>query len=167
MKKIALALAGASVALTGLMATPAAAADFGGRDRGRYEQVQSRGYQQVQSRGYQQVQNRGERQVQSRNVGQFQNRGFAQYQNRGFAQYQNSGSNWNQSYNYNRVEARNWQRGDRFDSRYATDYMVISDPGYYDLSPAPYGYRWVRSGDNAILVAIASGIIGALVANAF
>lgn len=159
MKKIALALAGASVALTGLMATPAAAADFGGHDRGRYEQVQNRGDRQVQNRGFAQVQNRG--------FTQYQNRGFAQYQNRGFTQYQNRGSDWNRSDNYNRFEARNWQRGDRFDSRYATDYMVISDPGYYDLNPAPYGYRWVRSGNNAILVAIASGIIGALVANAF
>lgn len=43
MKKIALALAGASVALTGLVATPASAADFGRHnDRNRYEQVQKR-----------------------------------------------------------------------------------------------------------------------------
>lgn len=165
MKKIALALAGASVALTGLMATPAAAADFGGHDRGRYEQVQNRGNQQVQNRGDRQVQNRGYQQFQNRGYQQYQNRNF--YQNRGYTQYQNRGSDWNRSDNYNGFEARNWQRGERFDSRYATDYMVISDPGYYDLSPAPYGYRWVRSGNNAILVAIASGIIGALIANAF
>ena len=43
MKKLALALAGASVALTGLVATPALAADFGRHnDRSRYEQVQTR-----------------------------------------------------------------------------------------------------------------------------
>jgi hypothetical protein len=42
MRKIALALAGASVAITGLAATPAAAADFRGHDRGRYEQVNKR-----------------------------------------------------------------------------------------------------------------------------
>jgi Ni/Co efflux regulator RcnB len=45
--------------------------------------------------------------------------------------------------------------------------MVISNPYYYNLRPAPYGYHWVRSGNDAILVALASGIIGALVANAF
>jgi Ni/Co efflux regulator RcnB len=44
---------------------------------------------------------------------------------------------------------------------------VIANPYYYNLQPAPYGYRWVRSGNDAVLVAIASGIIGALVANAF
>jgi len=35
------------------------------------------------------------------------------------------------------------------------------------LHAAPRGYRWVRSGNDAVLVAITSGIIGALVANAF
>lgn len=135
MKKIALALAGASVAITGLAATPAAAADFGGHDRGRHEQVQNRSF------------------VQNRNF----NRSFVQ--NRGFEQ--------NRFVDYNRFRDRQWQRGERFDSRYATNYAVISNPYYYNLQPAPYGYRWVRSGDNAVLVAIASGIIGALVANAF
>jgi Ni/Co efflux regulator RcnB len=126
MKKIALALAGASVALTGLAATPAAAADFRGHDRGRYEQVQTR------------------RVVTNRFV-----------------------TNNHRFRNDNRFQQRRWNRGDRFDSRYAMNYMVISNPGYYHLRQAPYGYRWVRSGDNAVLVAIASGIIGAVLANSF
>jgi Ni/Co efflux regulator RcnB len=119
MKKIALALAGASVALTGFAATPAAAADFGRHnDRGRYEQVHKRVVVQKINK-------------------------------------------------HNRREARRWQRGQRFDRRYASNYMVISNPGYYRLRQAPYGYHWVRSGNDAVLVAVASGIIGALVANAF
>jgi Ni/Co efflux regulator RcnB len=118
MKKIALALAGASVALTGFAATPAAAADFNRHnDRGRYEQVQKR--------------------VVVKKI------------------------------NKHNRQARRWQRGQRFDRRYASNYMVVSNPGYYRLRPAPYGYHWVRSGNDAVLVAIASGIIGALVANAF
>jgi len=118
MKKIALALAGASVALTGLAATPASAADFGRHnDRGRYEQVHKR--------------------VVVKKV------------------------------NGNRFQNHRWQRGQRFDRRYASNYMVISNPSYYRLRPAPYGYHWVRSGNDAVLVALASGIIGALVANAF
>jgi Ni/Co efflux regulator RcnB len=122
MKKIALALAGASVALTGLAATPASASEFGrhNNDRGRYEQVQNRRF----------VQN-------------------------------------NRFVNHNRFQQHRWNRGDRFDGRYASNYMVISNPGYYRLRPAPYGYHWVRSGNDAVLVAVASGIIGALVANAF
>jgi Ni/Co efflux regulator RcnB len=131
MKKIALALAGASVALTGLAATPAAAADFRGNDRGRHEQVQTR---VVQTRSF-------ERNRFARNDNRFRND--------------------------SRFQARRWNRGDRFDSRYASNYMVISDPYAYNLRPAPYGYRWVRSGNDAVLVAIASGIIGALVGNAF
>jgi Ni/Co efflux regulator RcnB len=132
MKKIALALAGASVAITGLAATPAAAADFGRHnDRGRYEQVQSR------------------RVVQNRNF--VQNRSFGQ----------------TRFVTNNRFEGHRWNRGDRFDRRYASNYMVISNPYAYNLRPAPYGYHWVRSGNDAVLVALASGIIGALVANAF
>ncbi|HZU50291.1 MAG TPA: RcnB family protein [Sphingomicrobium sp.] len=131
MRKIALALAGASVALTALVATPASAADFRGNDRGRVEQMQSRGFAQ--------------------------NRGFAP--DRGFAQ--------NRFSQNNRFEGREWNRGDRFDNRYAVNYRVIDNPGYYNLRPAPYGYRWVQSGNDAVLVAIASGIIGSIIGNAF
>lgn len=119
MKKLTLALAGASVAVAGIAATPASAAEFGRHDRGRYEQVQNRKFDRGRF-----VQN-------------------------------------------NRFQSRHWQRGERFDRRYANNYMVVSNPGYYNLRPAPYGYRWVRSGNDAVMVAIASGIIGALVANAF
>jgi Ni/Co efflux regulator RcnB len=125
MKKLTLALAGASVALTGLVATPASAADFNRHDRGRYEQVRTRTV----------VKNR-----------------FVTND-----RFQRD----------NRFQARRWKRGDRFDSRYASNYMMISNPYAYNLRAAPYGYRWVRSGNDAVLVAVASGIIGALVANAF
>jgi Ni/Co efflux regulator RcnB len=117
MKKLTLALAGASVALTGL-AAPAAAADFR-HERGRYEQVQTRKL----------VKHRIEQK--------------------------------------NRYQAHRWNKGDRFDRRNATNYRVISNPYAYHLRPAPRGYRWVQSGNDAVLVAITSGIIGALIANAF
>jgi len=32
---------------------------------------------------------------------------------------------------------------------------------------APRGYRWVQSGNDAVLVALASGLIGAIIGNAF
>src|SRR3954447_11613693 len=102
MKKIALALAGASVALTGLAATPASAADFGRHDRGRYEQVHKRVV----------VQKRFVRKT--------------------------------------RCQARRWERGQRFDRRYVTNYRVISNPYYHRLRPAPRGYRWVQSGNDAV-----------------
>jgi len=125
MKKLTLALAGASVTLTALVATPASAADFGRHDRGRYEQVQTR---------------------------QVINNRFVTY---------------NRFQRDNRFQQHRWNRGERFDRRYATNYMVGLEPLCHRLHAAPRGYRWVRSGNDAVLVAITSGIIGALVANAF
>lgn len=149
MRKIVLALAGAAVALGGVAATPAAAADFRGHDRGRFEQAQGRNF--AQNRNYDQNRYYG------------QNRGYDQ--NRNFVQNRFVTNRFNGF--DNRYEGRQWQRGERFDGRYATNYAFIDNPGYYNLGPAPYGYHWVRSGDDAVLVAIASGLIGALVANAF
>jgi Ni/Co efflux regulator RcnB len=64
------------------------------------------------------------------------------------------------------VHNRHWRQGERFDYRYAPNYRMISNPYYYNLRPAPYGYRWVQSGNDAVLIAITSGIIGAIIGNA-
>ena len=61
---------------------------------------------------------------------------------------------------------RTWHRGDRFDYRYAPNYRVIDDYRNYGLQAPPYGYRWERSGDDAVLVALASGLIGAVIGGA-
>ena len=63
------------------------------------------------------------------------------------------------------VQTRQWNRGERFDSRYASNYRIIGNS--YRNRVAPRGYRWVQSGNDAVLVALASGLIGAIVANAF
>ena len=63
--------------------------------------------------------------------------------------------------------ARSWRQGDRFDRRYASNYRVISNPRSYRLYDAPRGYRWVQSNNDAVLVAITSGLIGAVLGNAF
>ena len=55
--------------------------------------------------------------------------------------------------------ARHWAKGQRFDRRYAT----YRD---YRLSAPPRGYQWVRSGNDAVLIALTSGIIGAVVGSA-
>jgi len=67
----------------------------------------------------------------------------------------------------NQVQARRWNRGERFDSRYAQNYRVITNPRAYRLHDAPRGYRWVRSGNDAVLVAVATGLIGAIIGNSF
>lgn len=62
-------------------------------------------------------------------------------------------------------QAHNWQRGQRFDSRYARNYRQIDYRQYRGLRAPPRGYRYVQSGNDAVLVAITSGIIGAVFAN--
>jgi Ni/Co efflux regulator RcnB len=65
---------------------------------------------------------------------------------------------------------RNWRRGERFDYRQAHNYRVINDwRGYRGrhLYAPPRGYHWVRSGNDAVLVAVAGGLIGAVLAGAF
>jgi Ni/Co efflux regulator RcnB len=63
------------------------------------------------------------------------------------------------------VQTRRWNQGERFDSRYATNYRIIGNS--YRNRQAPRGYRWVQSGNDAVLVALASGLIGAIIGNAF
>ncbi|MGC4251651.1 MAG: RcnB family protein [Sphingobium sp.] len=58
---------------------------------------------------------------------------------------------------------RHWAKGQRFDRRYASNYRVVNNYRDYRLSAPPRGYHWVRSGNDAVLVAITSGIIGAVI----
>ena len=67
-----------------------------------------------------------------------------------------------QSHNW---QNRSWQRGQHFDSRYARNYRQIDYRQYRGLRAPPRGYRYVQSGNDAVLVAITSGIIGAVFAN--
>jgi Ni/Co efflux regulator RcnB len=68
----------------------------------------------------------------------------------------------------NRYAANNhrWAKGQRFESRYASNYRVINNPRAYHLNNAPRGYHWVQSGNDAVLIAITSGIIGAVIGGA-
>ncbi|ALR20879.1 RcnB family protein [Sphingobium baderi] len=61
---------------------------------------------------------------------------------------------------------RHWAKGQRFDRRYANNYRVVDNYRNYRLSTPPRGYHWVRSGNDAVLVAITSGIIGAVIGGA-
>lgn len=70
-----------------------------------------------------------------------------------------------QSYHPARIEYRNWKRGQRFDSRYARNYRQIDYRHYRGLKAPPRGYRYVQSGNDAVLVGITSGIVAAVIAN--
>jgi Ni/Co efflux regulator RcnB len=61
---------------------------------------------------------------------------------------------------------RNWRKGERFDRRYARNYGVVDYHRYRGLRTPPRGYHWVRSGNDAVLVGITSGIIASVIAGA-
>jgi Ni/Co efflux regulator RcnB len=68
----------------------------------------------------------------------------------------------------NRYAASNhrWARGQRFDRRQASNYRVINNYRGYRLNAPPRGYQWVQSGNDAVLIAITSGLIGAVIGGA-
>lgn len=61
---------------------------------------------------------------------------------------------------------RNWRRGERFDYRQARNYRVINDYRARHLKAPPRGYRYVQSGNDAVLVGITSGLIAAVLTGA-
>jgi len=65
------------------------------------------------------------------------------------------------------VTTREFRRGDRFDQRYARNYREIRNARVYHLRQPARGYRWVQNGNDALLVGITSGVVAAIVANAF
>jgi Ni/Co efflux regulator RcnB len=61
-----------------------------------------------------------------------------------------------------------WAKGQRFDRRHARNYRVVTNyRSYHRLYNPPRGYHWVRSGNDAVLVAVTSGLIGAVIGGAF
>jgi Ni/Co efflux regulator RcnB len=59
-----------------------------------------------------------------------------------------------------------WRRGERFDYREARNYRVINNYRGYHLRTPPRGYRYVQSGNDALLVGISSGVIAAILSGA-
>ena len=62
-----------------------------------------------------------------------------------------------------RREYRQWQRGQYLPAQYRSHSYVVSDYGRYGLATPARGYQYVRNGDNVLLTAIASGLIGAVI----
>jgi len=59
-------------------------------------------------------------------------------------------------------QARKWQRGQRFDSRYAPNYRQVDYRQHRGMKAPPRGYRYVQSGNDAVLVGVTTGIIAAI-----
>ncbi|MFT4197793.1 MAG: RcnB family protein [Pseudoxanthomonas sp.] len=53
-------------------------------------------------------------------------------------------------------------RGDRLPDRYRGDGYVVNDWRGQGLQAPPEGHRWVRVGDEFLLVAVATGIISSI-----
>jgi Ni/Co efflux regulator RcnB len=72
------------------------------------------------------------------------------------------------AYRPNRAAVVNhrWAKGQRFDRRQAANYRVINNYRGYRLNAPPRGYQWVQSGNDAVLIALTSGIIGAVIGGA-
>lgn len=144
MKKLILGTMAALVAAGPIVAAPAAAQDRH-YDRGGYDN------QRRDDRGYdnQRRDNRG-----------YDNRGRG---NRGYGNYGYNNRGGDRGF-------RQWRRGERFDYRHAQNYRRIDDWRAYrgrHLYAPPRGYYWARSGNDAILVAAAGGLIGAVLSGAF
>lgn len=63
--------------------------------------------------------------------------------------------------------AHHWRRGDRLPSDYRASDYVIPDPDAYRLRPPPRGYYWVRVDNNAVLAAVATGVVVDVAVNLF
>jgi Ni/Co efflux regulator RcnB len=56
-----------------------------------------------------------------------------------------------------------YYKGDRFPAEYRNRHYVVDDWRGHNLSAPPRGYQWVQSGNDYVLIAIASGIIASLI----
>jgi Ni/Co efflux regulator RcnB len=55
-----------------------------------------------------------------------------------------------------------YYQGDRYPAEYRNRQYVVSDWRGHHLSAPPRGYQWVQSGNDYVLIAIATGIISQL-----
>jgi Ni/Co efflux regulator RcnB len=60
-----------------------------------------------------------------------------------------------------------WRRGDRLPPSYRASAYVIPDAAVYHLRPPPRGYYWVRVDNNAVLAAVATGVVVDVAVNLF
>lgn len=64
-------------------------------------------------------------------------------------------------------QVRSWAYGQRMPAQYRSRTYVVSDYGRYGLRAPPRGYEYVRSGNDVVLTAVATGLITAVIAGLF
>jgi Ni/Co efflux regulator RcnB len=139
MKKILAATLALSVMAT---AGAASAQSYGQRgDYGRYEQ--SRDHDRSDYRG------------------QSWSRGDNRYEQRASRSYRAGRYHAPRGY-----QTRQWRRGDRMPGAYRGNGYVV-DHRRYGLNAPPRGYQYVRSGTDAVLAAVATGVIASVIVSLF
>jgi Ni/Co efflux regulator RcnB len=56
-----------------------------------------------------------------------------------------------------------WRQGERLPPVYITQRYYVAAPYRYQLAPAPYGYRWIRVGDQFYLAQTETGLISQVI----
>jgi Ni/Co efflux regulator RcnB len=64
-------------------------------------------------------------------------------------------------------QARSWSYGQRLPAQYRTRSYVVGNYGSYGLRAPPRGYQYVRTGNDVVLTAVATGLITAVIAGLF
>ena len=126
---------------------------------------------EAQSRGdrYEQRHDRREDHRNDRRVERRDDRRDARQGQQAYARWQQAQRRYNATrYQPPRgYQTRAWSYGQRMPSYYRTNQYVVSDYSRYGLRQPPRGYQYVRSGNDVVLAAVATGLITAVIAGLF
>ena len=152
MKKVLTAAIAATIAMGSIGVASAAEAQSRGD---RYEQRQDRRDDRADRREWRQEAREDRRE--------------ARQDQRAYARWQQS----QRRYSAGRYVAprgyavRQWSYGQRMPAYYRSNQYVIRDYGRYGLRQPPHGYQYVRSGNDVVLTAVATGLVAAVIASLF
>ncbi len=150
MKKVLTAAVAATLALGSVGLASAAEAQSRGQDR----------YEQRQDRRDDRRDDRADRREDRREARQDQ-RAYARWQQ---SQRRYSVGRYTPPRGY---QTRAWAYGQRMPASYRSNAYVVRDYNRYGLRQPPSGYQYVRSGNDVVLAAVATGLITAVIAGLF
>lgn len=150
MKKVLTAAVAATLALGSVGIASAAEAQSRGQDR----------YEQRQDRRDDRRDDRADRRDDRREARQDQ-RAYARWQQ---SQRRYSAGRYSPPRGY---QTRAWAYGQRMPASYRSNAYVVRDYNRYGLRQPPSGYQYVRSGNDVVLAAVATGLITAVIAGLF
>lgn len=153
MKKVLTAALAATLALSSLGVASAADAQSRGADR--HEQRQDRRDDRNDRRDSRQDSREDRREFRQ------EQRAYGRWQQ---SQRRYSAGRYTPPRGY---QTRQWAYGQRMPSYYRSNQYVVRDYGRYGLRQPPSGYQYVRSGNDVVLAAVATGLITAVIAGLF